>query len=317
MVTGLVAALAVLLVTPAPATDWFWVDLDCPIDGTRFRGLVVASIFVPGCSSDFRPLGVGVDGYLERLPDAGEGKRANEVLAVWKVRISGHLTSRESLSSLVRAYESGGPLMLEAAISLLRRGDPRGKDLVVEDVQGVLDRFRDELDLLIPFLAPGDFDRIREQMEALSREEAEEDQPEAHEYLRLLGATRNPKAKVLLASFLGRRDRPSLRQGAVEGLGYVYDDQIAARFQKIVRDISTDFGTVDAILRVIARVKDAKQVDLLLSLVREPTPVGIKEAWSEAMRAVARDAAVPSWRSWSKSPDAGLRRLATECLSGR
>ena len=56
-----------LLCASAWATDYTRVELTRPLDGTRFGASVVSSIFIPGTTSDLRPLPPGVDGLVESL----------------------------------------------------------------------------------------------------------------------------------------------------------------------------------------------------------------------------------------------------------
>ena len=116
---------------------------------------------------------------LAALPDIGSAG-PSDALAALKVRVLGRLDSPGSLAALVAAYEKGGPLALEAALALLRRGDPRGKRRILEDIEAIRERWRGELALLPPILEAADFGTIQDQMEAC-RERAWKEVEEARE----------------------------------------------------------------------------------------------------------------------------------------
>jgi HEAT repeat protein len=272
---------------------------------------------------------------LEALPDLS-GAAPDSKPAVFKVHVLGLMDSPEASRELGKALSRGGDVAMAAATALARRGDGRGKDILVRRIRSIPDA-----NLLAAFLVPADFDAIHARMEKrkaereqrirdLRAQAAEEGPPlksiverELKQLLRnpdwyatlwlpALGATRNPKARPLGLKFL-RSEDVCVRESAVRCLSYLVDHEVG---EALARRLPTEEPQVqNEIIRALGRSKDARHVDALLAVAAEPSFVDTKLVWIEAMLSLAPGRMEEVLRRWAKSPDAELAAAAREALA--
>ncbi|MBM4033611.1 MAG: DUF2225 domain-containing protein [Planctomycetes bacterium] len=273
---------------------------------------------------------------LDRLPDLKAAPQ-NDDLALFKARVLGVSKSPEAEKELAGALTRWDTIGVEAASALALRGNDAGREILLWR----LDRVR-----IHTILRPGDFDRVNEHLQkekardkALDEQLAADsrkilDDPKADEGLKqmarrdlerskwdedkfmrqwviMLGATRNPKARPICLKYLESPNR-GLRAEAARALTYVYDDAVG---EALVKRLSDDVLFVrDEVIRALGRAGDKRHAGAIAKLVEEPTLVQTKLAWMEAMAALAPDKALPVLKLWCESPNDDLAAAAKSAV---
>lgn len=280
---------------------------------------------------------------MKRLPDLRTAA-VDSPAALFKTHVLTIDDKPETADELAAALSRGGPLAAEAAIALARRRDPRSRQVLVDQVDGVVQDSHDGYLVLLPLLQPEDFSTIRhaleravarrqEAMAELKRRVATETDAEEkartleriataenqgnwwmEPWLRLFGATRHPEAKPLLLKYLDDPNHQA-RAAAVDGLSYVYDAEIGAR---LTARLAVEREIPELIVRTLGKSGDPTRLPALLALADKPTLIATKLALIEALRELqAVDRLQPKLESWSRSPDPTLTEAAQRALAGK
>lgn len=274
----------------------------------------------------------------ESLPDLREAP-ADSGQALLKVQALSVAQDPASADELAAAVARDNTLSFHAALALARRGDPRGKDYLVKHIDQLQSRDSVSVALLYPLLDEDDFTSLQAglQREIDSRaehihdlqksvDEAVNDELRAmfeknlerakqsgdwyvEQWLPLLGATGSRKAIPILTEYLENPDHQA-RAGAIRGLAYFNDDEIAGVLAERLLDENPH--NQNEIVKALGRLTSPVADKALLKLIEQPTLVATKLAWIEASSALPDKQTGPVLERWADSPDATLAEAARE-----
>jgi hypothetical protein len=279
---------------------------------------------------------------LRRLPDL-RAASPDSPAAGFKTSVLALDDTPAAADELAAVLNRGGELAFQAALALAQRGDARCRTVLVDRLEELLQQSHEGYLILLPLLQPDDFAPIKRAFErevaqqkellvALKRRASREtDKEEKNQltrqidefehrenwwmerWLRLFGATRHPEAKPLLLNYLDDANHQA-RAGAIDGLGYGYDDEIGER---LTARLAAEQVIPDVLVRALGKSGDRRRLPSLLDLAEKPTLIGTKSALIEAIQGMqAIDRLKPKLESWSRSPNATLAAAAKRALNG-
>lgn len=282
---------------------------------------------------------------LKALPNLATADE-DDPLAMFKIHVLGAIRTDTARKQLQAVLKRDDDLSLEAAIQLGAQGDTSGKAILLENVGRLRTAGRDSIAQLYPMLTQADFGPLHERMKKdLLQKEKDHKERKAHlekqsrsvrkwekemaerelsrmrpfdadwiayDWMPLLGATGNPKARPILMKYLDHPN-PQYRAGAARALGSVYDKTVGDAF---AQRLSTEQSWVRLeMILAIGRGGDTSRLSTLVAAVEQPTLVSTKLAWIQTMMKLHPKEARAILNKWAASRNGELSRAGRQALS--